>query len=148
MRALAIQVLCISPPESVSTNVSIFARSHTFARTSGTRLVISYELYPQTSIANATFSLTVFRGRSLKSWKIVPSPLRYLRRSLGENNAISIPLSSKICQFFSFLAPSMDFIKLVFPLHEVPMRKTNSPGSIVSDISRKMVRSPYAIVIF
>lgn len=39
--ARAIQVLCISPPESVSTKASFFARSHTFARTSGTRLVIS-----------------------------------------------------------------------------------------------------------
>lgn len=59
---------------------------------------------------------------------------------------MSIPLSFFICHDFSFFAPSIDFMKLVFPLPDVPMRKTNSPGSMMIDISRKMVRSPYAIV--
>ncbi len=55
---------------------------------------------------------------------------------------ISLPLSSNIVPFFSFFAPSIDLIKLVFPLHEVHIRKTNSPGSIESDISLRMVLSP------
>ena len=141
MSALAIQVRCISHHESDSTNTSFFARSPTFASTSGTRLVISYELYPHTSMANATFSLTVFLGRSLKSWKIVQRLRRYCRSSFGENVDISLPLSSNIVPDFSFLAQSMDLIKLVFPLHDVPMRKTNSPGSILIDISLRIVLS-------
>ena len=142
INARAIQVLCISPPERVSINLSFFARSPTYESTSGTFCKISWLWYQHTSIANATFSLTVFRGRSLKSWKIVPILRRYASSSFGENEAISFHLSSKIWPLFSFLAQRSDFIKLVFPLPEAPIRKINSPGSIFSDTFLNIVRSP------
>jgi len=39
-------------------------------------------------------------------------------------------------------------MKLVLPLPEVPIKKTNSPGLIVREISLRMVRSPYAREMF
>ena len=38
-------------------------------------------------------------------------------------------------------------MKLVLPLPDAPMRNTNSPGSIVSEISLRIDRSPYESVI-
>ena len=65
--ARAMAVRCSSHPESDSINFSFFERSPTCESTSGTRRAIAISSYPQTSIANATFSRTVFRGSSLKS---------------------------------------------------------------------------------
>ncbi len=146
MSALAIQVLCISQPERVSMNFSFFSKRPTWASTSGTLLVISRLLYQQTSIAKATFSRTVFLWRSLKSWNMTPISRLYCSRSQGENVAIFFQSSLSISHDFGLTIPSSDRIKVVFQLHEAQIRKTNSQGSIESEIFRKMLLSLYAIV--
>lgn len=143
MRARAIQVRWISPPESVSTNFPCFSRSPTSERTSGTRFAMVSLSYPQTSMAKATFSLTVLRARSLKSWNMIPIVLRYWRSSRLESLVISRPASSYISHFLGLIAPIIDLIILVLPLPDAPIRKTNSPLSISRSISRRTLRSRY-----
>lgn len=92
--ALAIQVRCISQPESVSTNLFCFSSRPTSDNTSGTLLMIVFLSYQQTSIANATFSRTVFLESNLKSWNIIHIFLRYFKRSELLRELISCHLSS------------------------------------------------------
>lgn len=142
MSALAIAVRWSSHHESDSMNLSFLVRSHTSASTSGTLLWIIWLSYPETSIANATFSFTVFLGRSLKSWNITPIFLLKERRSLQDRVYISLLCSSSICPSFGERAQIILLMKLVFPLQELPMRNTNSHDCIVVCTCFRMVRSP------
>jgi hypothetical protein len=128
--ARAIPVRCISPPDSCSMYVSFLCRSHTCSRMMGTCACIRDWLYPHTSIANATFSATVFLCRSLKSWNTTPSFRRYIRRFLVFLESIDIPVSSTICPESGSTSPMSVRINVVFPDPEEPIRKTNDPDGM------------------
>src|SRR5438094_562260 len=85
--------------------------------------------------ANATFSATVFVGRSLKSWKTTP----ILRRSFGTRPRASRATSSPSTTTRPLLGSSSRMrrrMSVDFPAPDEPTRKTKSAASIARSTSR------------
>ena len=94
----------------------------------GTFFLISLKGAPMTLWAKAMFSYTFLSFSSLKSWKTMPSSLRYLGISLSFRRFKSLP--------FTITSPSlavsslvMSFKSVDFPAPDLPVRNTNSPSS-------------------
>lgn len=145
MSALAIPTRCASHPERVGTSASIFERSPTSVRTSGMRSAITLSEYPDTSMANATFSRTVRLSSNLKSWNTTPIFLRYNASSLLEREYRFFQESVMSEPDLGESSPTRVRMKLVLPLPLGPIRKTNSHFSIVQLISVRTERSVYRI---
>ena len=130
--ARAIATRCCSPPDSSVGSRSAFPDSPTISSTSGTMRLITSGRLPITSSANATFSETVFCCSSRKSWKTQPMTCR----SFGTCR----PGSLLTWNFDTCMSPlvgdssaSSSRMNVDLPEPDGPMRKTNSPLSILSE---------------
>ena len=138
--ARAMATRCCSPPESSLGSRLALPDRPTISSTSGTTRLITSERLPITSRANATFSNTVFCCSSRKSWNTQPSTCR--RPGMWR------PASLFTWNFDTRMSPadgvssaSSSRMNVDLPEPDGPMRKTNSPLSILTDTSSSAGRA-------
>src|SRR3954451_11464509 len=137
--ARAMATRCCSPPDSSLGSRCALPSSPTISSTSGTtRLIVRCGLL-MTSSAKATFCATVRSRSRRKSWKTQPM----VRRSLGTCHLLIVfsvlPLTTIVPEV-GVSSLSSNRRNVDFPEPEDPMRKTNSPLSILVDTSSRAGR--------
>ncbi len=141
-KARATATRCCSPPESSPGRLSVLEARPTRSSTCGTWLATTWRGRPITSSAKATFSNTVLLGSNRKSWKTQPMlRRRYGHAPFRQVDDVATRLEDLPAASGSS-SRSRSRMKVVLPEPDAPTRKTNSPFSISTVMSRRATVEP------